>query len=183
VDRLPDHRVDFIVLAWKFRDGEMAVLFLISLGPRAAREEPGANSMRSSSSVSFSSIAYSAAESSFGSSISGDALDAGFLPQRGSPSFSAKRSATAGLVVHQQQKSISGACAAPALALRALRSMRRRRRPSGRARVADGADMGVCRRVKRAGTNLQGWLRESRGIFQPCLVVSSGAFLVLAYGP
>jgi hypothetical protein len=27
-DRLPNHRVDFIVLAWEFRDGEMAVLIL-----------------------------------------------------------------------------------------------------------------------------------------------------------
>jgi hypothetical protein len=26
-DRFPDHRVDFIVLAWEFRDGEMATLF------------------------------------------------------------------------------------------------------------------------------------------------------------
>src|ERR1700721_3117409 len=48
---------------------------------------------------------------------------------------------------------------------------------------ARGTEHGfVCRRVKRAGSNLQGWIqRESRGIFQPCLVVfEGGAFLVLA---
>jgi len=37
-DRFLDHRVDFIVLAWEFRDGEMAALFPdVSLGPRAAK--------------------------------------------------------------------------------------------------------------------------------------------------
>ncbi len=37
-DRFPDHRVDFIVLPWEFRDGEMAVLFPDgSLGPRATK--------------------------------------------------------------------------------------------------------------------------------------------------
>src|SRR3989449_3960421 len=49
--------------------------------------------------------------------------------------------------------------------------------------VADGTEhRRVSRRVKRTGTNLQGWLqRESRGIFQPGLVVfEGGAFLVLA---
>src|ERR1700733_10616027 len=71
-DRFPDHRVGFIVLAWEFRDGETAVLSLTeALGLAPPREEPGANNMRSSSSVSFSSITGSAAESSFGSSISG----------------------------------------------------------------------------------------------------------------
>src|ERR1700723_80680 len=63
-----------------------------------------------------------------------------------------------------------GSTSLTALLLRAPRSL-------------DGAEHGVvCRRVKRTRTNLQGWLqRESRGIFQPGLVVfEGGAFLVLA---
>src|SRR4029077_16707508 len=73
----------------------------------------------------------------------------------------------------------------PALALRApaFHAAHERPPPTGGGGVSDGAEHGrVCRRVKRAGTNLQGWLqRESRGIFQPRLVVfEGGAFLVLA---
>jgi hypothetical protein len=116
----------------------------------------------------------------------GDALGA-LLPQEGSAFlFRKAQSALTGLIVHQQQEGdFLKRAQHPALALRAPAFHAAHKRPAptvGRG-VADGAEHGrVCRRVKRAGTNLQGWLqRESCGIFQPCLVVfEGGAFLVLA---
>jgi hypothetical protein len=116
----------------------------------------------------------------------GDALDALF-PQEGSAFFFRKaQRALTGLVVHQQQEiDFLERARRPALPLcaPAFHAAHERPPPPVRRRVADGAEHGrVCRRVKRAGTNLQGWLqRESRRIFQPCLVVfEGGAFLVLA---
>jgi hypothetical protein len=116
----------------------------------------------------------------------GDALDA-FLPQEGSAFFFRKaQRALTGLVVHQQQEvDFLERARRPALALRApaFHAAHERPPPTVGRGVADGAEHGrVCRRVKRARTNLQGWLqRESRGIFQPCLIVfEGGAFLVLA---
>ncbi len=124
-----------------------------------------ANSIRSSSSVSFSSI-----RSAF------------FIRK-------AQRALT-GLVVHQQQEvDFLERARRPALALRApaFHAAHERPPPTVGRGVADSAEHGrVCRRVKRAGTNLQGCLRrESRGIFQPCLVVfEGGAFLSsCAHGP
>src|SRR5260370_23848404 len=116
----------------------------------------------------------------------GNALYA-FLPQEGSAFFIRKaQRALTGLVVHQKQEvDFLERALPPALAFRALAFHAAHERPPptvGRG-VADGAEHGrVCRRVKRTRTNLQGWLqRESRGIFQPCLVVfEGGAFLVLA---
>ena len=70
----------------------------------------------------------------------------------------------------------------PALALRALtfHAAHERAPPAVGRGVADAAEHGpVCRRVKRAGTNLR-LQRESRGIFQPGLVFEGGAFFVLA---
>src|SRR6202041_3184073 len=108
-------------------------------------------------------------------------------PQEGSAFFFGKaQRALTSLVVHQQQEvDFLERARCPAFALRApaFHAAHERPPPTVGRGVADGAEHGrVCRRVKRAGTNLQGWLqRESRGIFQPRLVVfEGGAFFVLA---
>jgi hypothetical protein len=84
-DRFPDHRVDFIVLARNFAMARWASFPLTeALGLAPPREEPGANSMRISSSVSFSSIpCFGRGEQFREFDQRGDALDA-LLPQEGS---------------------------------------------------------------------------------------------------
>src|SRR5580704_18773215 len=118
----------------------------------------------------------------------GDALDA-LLPQEGPAFFFRKaQCALTGLVVYQQQEvDFLERTRRPALALRApaFHAAHERTPPTVGRGVTDGAEHGrIWRSVKRARSKLQGWLqRESRGIFQPCLVVfEGGAFLVLAYG-
>src|SRR5437879_5159748 len=182
------HRVDFIVLAWEFHDGEMAVLFPDgSLGPRAAKRGAGREQhAQFLLGVFLFHHMFGRREQFRELDQRGDALDA-LLTQEGSAFFFRKaQRALTGLVVHQQQEvDFLERARHPALALRAPRFHAAHERPPptvGRG-VANGPEHGrVCRRMKRAGTNLQGWLqRESRGIFQPCLVVfEGGADLVLA---
>src|ERR1019366_60062 len=187
-DRLPDHCVDFIVLAWEFRDGEMAVLFPDgSLGPPAAKRGAGREQhAQFLLGVFLFHYVFGGGEQFRELDQRWDALEA-LLPQEGSAFFFSKaQRAQTGLVVHQQQEvDFLERARHPALAFRApaFHAAHERPPPTVGRRVADGAEHGrVCRRVKRTGTNLQGWLqRESRGIFQPGFVVfEGGACLVLA---
>src|SRR5580704_1384934 len=188
-DRLPNHCVDFIVLAWEFRDGKLAVLFPDgSLGPRAAKR--GARCEQQAQfliGVFLFHHMFGCGEQFREIDQRRDTLDA-FLSQEGAALFfrEAQRALT-GLVVNQQQEvDFPERARRSALALRApaFHAAHERSPPTVGRGVADGAEHGrVCRRVKRAGANLQGWLqRESRRMFQPCLVVfEGGAFLVLAH--
>src|SRR5208283_4553340 len=187
-DCFPNDRIDFIVLAWEFRDGEMAVLFPDgSLGPRAAkrgaRREQHAQFLLG---VFLFHHMFGRGEQFRELDQRGDAL-AALLPQEGPAFFFRKaQRALTGLIVHQQQEvDFLERARRPSLAFRvpAFHAAHERPPPTVGRGVADRAEhRRVCRRVKRTGTNLQGWLqRESRGIFQPCLVVFEGrAFLVLA---
>ena len=162
-----------------------------AFGRAPPSDDPGANSRRRSSSVSFSSMTCSAAESSFGSSTSGGMRLTPSSRRNGPPSlFGKAQRALARLVVHQQQEVDFLKCARRgALALRAPSFHPAHQRPSPpvRRRVADRAEhRRIGRRVERAGAELQGRLqREPRGMFEPAFVVfESGAFLVLAHaGP
>src|SRR5208282_3006077 len=176
------------ILAWEFRDGEMAVLSPDrSLGPRAAKRGAGREQhaqllLR----VFLFHHMFGRREKFRKFDQRGDALEA-LLPQKGSAFFfrKAQRALTC-LVVHLQQEVdfLERARRAP-LALRApaFHAAHERPPPTVGRGVADGTEHGrVRRRMKRTGTNLQSWLqRESCGIFQPCLVVfEGGAFLILA---
>ena len=157
------------------------------LWPRATKREPGANSKRKSSSVSFSSMTCSAADGSFGSSMSAE-CDALFPQERSAFAFGERNAPWRASRPPEAGSQIPAACAGPPLPVcpPALHAAHKRPAPAVRCRVADCAEhRRVGRRVKRAGTKLSaGSKRTVRNVQASRVVFEGRAFLILPHaGP